>query len=107
MGVFREMQIEWGGESYTFTPSMQLLRSIELQGISIMSVAAQVSRGQAQASLMSTIIASVLRSAGAKASDDDIYAELTTGSPEEVMSLYKTIMIAITPDTKGKKPEGG
>jgi len=107
MSVFREMQISWGGESYAFTPSMKLLRSIELQGISIMSVAAQVAQGQAQASLMSTIIGSVLRSAGFKVLDDEVYAELTTGNAKEVMELYQKVMVAITPDMKGKKSEGG
>lgn len=107
MSVFREMKIEWGGEEYTFTPSMALLRSIEMQGISIMGVASQISNGRAQASLMATIIAAVLQSAGAKVTDDDIYAELTTGNALEVMALYESVMIAITPEQKGKKPGGG
>lgn len=102
-GVFRECEIEWKGEAYKFTPSMQVIRNIEMKGISIMSVIAAVGRGTPQASLMATVIGEVLRAAGAKATDDEIYLILNT-DVSAALPIYFAVMEALSPsDPSAKK----
>ncbi len=105
MTVFRETTISWGGQDYTFTPSMKLLRQIETQGISLMAVAFEVSQGRPQASLMATILAIVMRSAGVPDVDEEqLLLDLSYGDMEKIMLLYQTIMLAIMPQPT-KKPD--
>lgn len=107
MTVFRDVTIEWKGEAYTVTPSMRLLRLIEGENISLMSVAHNVAMGKPQVSHMAFIIATVLRSGGAEVSDEEIMMELSLGSdPAAAMALFEQVMEAISPaPTDGKKPE--
>jgi len=106
MTVFRDVTIEWKGEAYTVTPSMRLLRLIEGENISLMHVAHEVAKGRPQASLMAFVISMVLRSAGAKATEEEIYAEIVTGDTTSVMALYEDVIAAISPTpVDAKKPE--
>ncbi len=107
MTLFRETTITWDGTDYKFVPSMKLLREIEGEGISIMSVAYQVSQGRPQASHMAYIMARCLFAAGAVVSEEFIFAYLSGLEQENqksAMELYQQLMIAITP-TPPKKPD--
>lgn len=105
MSVFREIEIEWDGETYTVVPSMRLLRSIEGEGISLMHVTNQVAQGKPQASLMATIMAKVMQSAGAKVTDDALYGEFMSSDPTAVMRLYESVIVALSPvEPDQKKP---
>jgi hypothetical protein len=104
MAVFREVQIEWEGETHTFVPSMALLRRIETNGVSIMRVAYEVSQGKPQTSHMAWILFNVLSDAGVDADEEELFADLIAGDHAKVMALYRAVMDAITPQT-GKKPD--
>ena len=103
MGVFRETDIKWKGQTYKLVPSMALLRAIELQGISLMHVEWQVATGKPQASLMSTVIAIVLADAGAEVTEEEIYQEIRSADPSDVLALYRQVMTAISPEDKKAK----
>ena len=104
-GVFRECEIVWKGETYKFTPSMSVIRSIELKGISLMGVIQSVGAGKPQASLMAVIIGDVLRAAGAKVTDEEIYLVLNTNA-KDAMIVYMSVVEALSPsDPSEKKPE--
>jgi hypothetical protein len=107
MSVFRETEIEWRGEKYKLVPSMQLLRAIELQGISLMHVEWQVATGKPQASLMATIMALVLASAGVDdIGEDEVYQEIRSADPKQALRTYNAIMAALSPvDKTAKKDE--
>jgi len=104
MSVFRETEIEWNGKKYKLIPSMSLLKAIELQGISLMHVEWQVSAGKPQAALMSTIIAITMVQAGADGvTEDDIYQDIKSSDPSDVLALYRKIMNALSPEDKAPK----
>lgn len=105
MAVRREKIIEWDGAQYTIIPSMRILRSIESEGISIMSVGAELAKGKPQASLMAFIVGTVMRHAGAKVTDDELCGEFMRGDIQKVMALYGEVIEAISPEAPAaKKP---
>lgn len=103
MAVFNDFDIEWGGVTYTVSPSMRLLRAIEGQDISLMNVVYQSQSGKPQASIMATVVGIVLRSAGAKVSDDDLCAEFMVGSNKAVWQLWNDVLEAISPTAPAEK----
>lgn len=105
MSVFRECEVEWAGQKYKFVPSMSVIRSIEMQDISLAHVQWQIAQGKPQMSLMTIILGTCLRSAGAVVSDDDLYQELASSDPANVIDLYNSVMLALTPEPKEKKSE--
>lgn len=106
MAVFREVTIGWGGQEYTFTPAMRLIRRIDgmlLQdGLSITKVVYHAAKGDWPSGAMALIIAEVMKEAGAKVTEAEIYAELTN-SPADVIPLYSAVIEAISPTDPGKK----
>lgn len=107
MSVFRETDIEWKGKKYKIVPSMALLRNIEMQGISLMHVEWQVATGKPQASLMATMMALVLASAGVSdVTEDEVYQDIRSSDPKEALRTYNAIMMALSPvDNAAKKDE--
>jgi hypothetical protein len=74
MSIFREVEIKWGGETYTITPSNRLLRRIERE-VPLVSYLARASR-DTLASETAFILAEFIRSAGGKVDEDDIFEGL-------------------------------
>lgn len=101
MSVFRDVTITWRGKEYIVTPSLRMLRTIEMMGISLFAVASSVSSGAPAFASMSAIAGVMLRSAGADVSDDDIYAEmqksLTSGNTQSVIEMMGAILLAFNP----------
>lgn len=106
MAVFRDFEIEWNGEIYKVKPSMALLRTIEGQGVSVMHVTYMASSGRPQASHMAPIVGTVMRSAGAKVTDEELCAEFMVGDDLKVWALWNSVLEAISPTAPAeKKPE--
>ena len=74
MAVFRETQIEWAGQAYTFTPSNRLLRTIERE-VPIIGYMARSSREHLAADT-AFILAAFIREGGGKVSEDELYSGL-------------------------------
>lgn len=106
MAVFRELTIKWRGEEYTFVPSMKLMRSIEMGDISFTDIAVRTSQGRPPISHIAFVLAKMLNAAGAKVTDEDVYAELIGGSAEEVTNLISFVLMAFSPaETDEKKAD--
>jgi hypothetical protein len=106
MAVFRELTISWKGEEYKFTPSMRLMRSIEMGDISFTDIAVRTSQGRPPISHISFVLAKMLNAAGAKVTDDMVYSELINGTADEVANLISFVMMAFSPaETDEKKAD--
>jgi hypothetical protein len=104
-GVFREVDIEWDGETYTFTPSMRLIRSIERGDgdgpVCIMQLIHAAQSGSPQFGFMAWLVAKVMTFGGAKVDE-------MMDAKKEALSLYINCIDAISPAPKvekGKKPK--
>ena len=97
--VFREVNLGWAGEDYKITPTMRLLNQIE-QDISLSELAYRMSTGKVPMSQLAVVIGTMLRSAGAKASDEEVYQELMTGDMDAVQSMATAVMEAVFPQPK-------
>lgn len=106
MAVFRELTIIWKGDEYKFTPSMKLMRSIEMGDISFTDIAIRTSQGRPPISHIATVLAKMLLAGGAKVTEDDVYAELVTGSQDSVTDLISLVLTAFSPsDGNAKNPD--
>lgn len=97
MAVFRELTINWKGKDYTFAPSMKLMRSIEMGDISFTDIAVRTSQGRPPISHIAFVLAKMLASSGCKVTDEEVYAELISGSQENVTNLISTVLMAFSP----------
>jgi hypothetical protein len=103
MAVFRELTITWKGEEYTFTPSMRLMRSIEMGDISFTDIAIRTSQGRPPISHIAFVLAKMLQAAGAKVQDDEVYAELVSGEQDSITALISLVLTAFSPSEDNAK----
>lgn len=103
MAVFRELTITWKGEDYKVTPSMRLMRSIEMGDISFTDIAVRTSQGRPPISHIATVLSKMLQAAGAKVTDEAVYEELVTGSQETVTALISVVLTAFSPSESNPK----
>ena len=101
--VFREIQLGWRGKQYSITPTMKLLNKIE-QDISLSELAYRMSVGKVPMSQLAVVIGVMLRSAGAKVTDDEVYQEMMTGDAEAVQGMAAAVMEAVFPQPKKSDP---
>lgn len=111
-GVFREIELAYGGKTYTLTPSVKMLRRIEGQGdINILSVIHKVGMQAETGALpifdLATIACGFLREAGCKVDEDEVYAEimadLTQGDAKWMMGFCEVLVAAISPPEQDPK----
>lgn len=105
MAVFRELIIAWKGEEYKFTPSMRLMRSIEMGDISFTDIAIRTSQGRPPISHIAFVLSKMLQAAGAKVTDDEVYEELVTGDQDSITALIGLVLTAFSPgESNAKNP---
>jgi len=105
MAIFRDVSINWRGTEYVITPSMRLMRTIEMGDISLTDIAVRTSQGRPPVSHLSYVLAKMLASVGAKVSEDDVYEELISGDQNDVAALVGAVLTAFTPQlADGKNP---
>jgi hypothetical protein len=103
MAVFRELTISWKGEEFKFTPSMRLMRSIEMGDISFTDIAVRTSQGRPPISHIAFVLAKMLQAAGAKVTDDEVYEELVTGDQDSITALISLVLTAFSPGESNPK----
>jgi hypothetical protein len=101
MTVFRDVTITWRGNEYSVTPSLKMLRTIEMMGISIFGVASSVQSGTPAFASIASIAGVLLRAAGANVSDDEVFAEmqksLRNENAQSVVEMMGSILMAFNP----------
>lgn len=103
MAVFREMTIAWKGKEYSFTPSMRLMRAIEMGDISFTDIAVRTSQGRPPVSHIAFVLQKMLASAGAVATEDEVYEELVTGDQDNITALITAVLSAFSPSESKPK----
>ena len=106
MSIFRDVTITWRGKDYTVTPSMRLMRTIEMGDISLTDIAVRTSQGRPPVSHIAVVLSKMLQSIGANASEDAVFEELISGDADQVADMVGVVMTAFTPQIdKGKNPD--
>ena len=107
MSVFRDIEIEWKGESYTVRPSMQLIFDLEsVQGSSLTGFANRAAKNDAPVSVAYEYVAKTLRHAGVKDVTSESIFEDVGGVRIEVINMALQIVMACLnlDDDAKKKP---
>lgn len=94
--VYQDILMEWEGVEYTIKPTMRLMQDIE-QKFSISRVAHRITQGDVPLSHMAAIVGAMLRSAGAKVTDDDVFSELMQGDAQVVQDMAIALISAAFP----------
>lgn len=103
-GIFRTVEISWGGKTYEITPSMHLLRSIEASGVSLFEIAQHLAQGRPQISHISTALSRMLQSKGVDVSDEDVYAYFMGGAdPDGISQMVQAVVLAFAPQSGDEK----
>lgn len=103
MAVFRDMEISWRGKDYTITPTMRLMRQIEMGDISLTDIAVRTSQGRPPISHISFVLAKLLNAAGAAVAEDEVYEELINGDQDAVGEMMMLVLTAFTPGERDQK----
>src|SRR5699024_9895570 len=94
--VYRDIEMEWQGEVYVVRPSMRLMQDIE-QRFSISGVAHRLMNGDTPFSHVASIVGIMLRSAGCKVTDDEVFMELMRGDTQTVQDMAIALVNAAFP----------
>lgn len=105
MPVFRELVIKWKGKEYKFTPSMRLMRSIEMGDISFTDIAIRTSQGRPPISHIAFVLSKMLQAGGAVVTDEEVYEELVSGDAAAITELIGMVLTSFAPsEGKAKNP---
>lgn len=94
MSVFRDVEIEWEGEVYTFSPDMRLLMLLEQSGVSIEAISMHANQGRVMKATIATAMSIVLGYAGASVSPEKMLQEVEH-NPVEATGLFVKIRDAL------------
>jgi hypothetical protein len=105
MAIFRDVTITWRGKEYTVTPSMRLMRSIEMGDISLSDIAVRTSQGRPPVSHLAFVIAKMLQSVGVNVTEEDVYSEILRGDQSQVQNMIGVVLMAFSPaeDERGNQ----
>lgn len=103
MGVFRDIELVWRGTSYSVTPTMRLMRSIEMGEVSLTDIAIRTAQGRPPISHIAFVLAKMLQSVGAQVTDDEVYSVLMAGEQAEVVALINVVLTAFSPGERDPK----
>jgi hypothetical protein len=107
MSVFKDIEIEWKGESFKVRPSMQLIFDLEsVQGSSLTGFASRAANNDAPVSVAYEYVAKTLRHAGVKDVTSEKIFEDVGGVRVEVINMALAIVMACLnlEDDSKKKP---
>lgn len=102
--IFNEVTLSWGGRDYTIKPTMDLVNRIENKH-SLARLAYRMGQGDTPLSHVAGVLGILLRSAGAKVDDGEIYTELMTGDSESIQAMCSTVLVAVFPKTASGNDE--
>lgn len=95
--VFKELTLQWEGETYRVKPTMELLNEIE-QKVSLSTVAYRIANGDPPLTQLATIIAAFLRAGGCKkVTSEEVYLQIMQGDEAVVREMAESLMMAAFP----------
>ena len=105
MAIFRDVTITWRGREYTVTPTMRLMRSIEMGDISLSDIAVRTSQGRPPISHLAFVVSKMLQSVGAEINEEDVYSEILRGDNTQVQNMIGVVLMAFSPaeDERGNQ----
>jgi len=105
VAIFRDVTITWRGKDYTVTPSMRLMRSIEMGDISLSDIAVRTSQGRPPISHLAFVISKMLQSVGAEINEEEVYSEILRGDQSQVQNMIGVVLMAFSPaeDERGNQ----
>jgi hypothetical protein len=105
MAIFRDVTITWRGKDYIVTPSMRLMRSIEMGDISLSDIAVRTSQGRPPISHLAFVISKMLQSVGAEVNEEEVYSEILRGDQAQVQNMIGVVLMAFSPaeDERGNQ----
>lgn len=118
MAIFEEVSLRWGGEEYKIEPTkvMGAIARVE-EIITLKELGEYAQKGDAPMAKLAMAFGSVLRYAGARVSDEEVYSGMFGGEAQQtaLMSITVLLQMMIPPTalkrmTKGNEqaaPTGG
>ncbi|QDP54150.1 MAG: hypothetical protein GOVbin4685_10 [Prokaryotic dsDNA virus sp.] len=111
MGVFRDIEMEYDGKSYTVTPSNRLLRKIEgeLSPSSLTDMIARIGSAKPPVSEVAFVVSEFLKAGGAEKVDEDqmyvdLMGDLMSNEGKVFAAMTEALVVAISPvDAPAKK----
>lgn len=105
MAIFRDVTITWRGREYTVTPTMRLMRSIEMGDISLSDIAVRTSQGRPPISHLAFVVSKMLQSVGAEINEEEVYSEILRGDHTQVQNMIGVVLMAFSPaeDERGNQ----
>lgn len=108
MSIFKEVTLTWKGETFTIAPD-HVLRAIAIveERVTLHELMKFQQRGTAPLSTLSSAFASVLRYAGAKVTDEEVYAAMFSGDQAiSVGQAISALLLMMVPPGVGESAEG-
>lgn len=100
MNIWKDIEIEYKGETYTVKPTLELINKLEQRdGCSLTSLMMRAAKADIPSSISAIIIATVVNHAGGKTTPEQVYQELG-GISIELSRIAADIIIACLPQPK-------
>lgn len=104
MSVYRTVTLEWGEETFEFTPSFSLLERVE-NIIPMSQLAMDLQGGRMKSTIATRLLYTVAKSAGADVNIDEVHQVMSNLPPQERLDVLVSIIDAFSPKApEGKKP---
>jgi hypothetical protein len=104
MALRKKLELKYKGAEYSLLVTFDVIERIDEQ-VNIGNLFRDEQNDSVKITKKARFVAVVLREAGAKVTDDEIYEVLTTGGAVEVNELYLMMLWAMLADNTPKKKE--
>jgi hypothetical protein len=102
--MFKDIELEWKGESYKVRPSMELIFDLEsVPGSSLTGFASRAASNDAPVSVAYEYVAKTLRHAGVKVTSQDIFEDVGGVRIEMVNMAMQIVMACLNLEDDAKK----
>jgi len=108
MGIFEEVSLKWKGETYKIEPTkvMGAIAQVE-EIITLKELGEYAQKGDAPMAKLAMAFAAVLRYAGAKVRDEEVYAGMFGGDGQQsAIGSIATLLQMMIPPSAFAKTEG-
>lgn len=97
--IFNQVTVPWKGEDHAVTANMAVINRIE-NHVSLAVLANKMQEGNVPISHYSAVIGELLRHAGVKVTNEEVYQEMFHGDPDPLWAAAGQVMQAVFPAPK-------